>query len=146
MGVCWSGSQLVVVVDWCWWLTAGRRQQSDDRMLEEEEHGSCTFCVVAPAVNENMAADRNIQFCWVGEGGGMVNCLLWRGWRTRTGVYALRCLRCLRQMGIVQMSTVKHVVLEEGMGNTDFFPVYIVQLVLLLTWIVIQMFNVNHGL
>ena len=68
MGVCWSGSQLVVVVDWCWWLTAGRRQQSDDRMLEEEEHGSCTFCVVAPAVNENMAADRNMQCCREGEG------------------------------------------------------------------------------
>ena len=37
-------------------------------MLEEEEHESSAFVVVAPAVNENMAADRNMQCCREGEG------------------------------------------------------------------------------
>ena len=42
---------------------------ADDSMLEEEEHGrSSTFVVVAPALNENMAADRNMQCFWEGEG------------------------------------------------------------------------------
>ena len=59
-----GGSRLVVVVD-CW------PDAADDSMLEEEqeeEHGSSTFVVVAPAVNENMAADRNMQCCREGEG------------------------------------------------------------------------------
>ena len=42
---------------------------ADDSMLEEEEHGrSSTFVVVAPALNGNMAADRNMQCCREGEG------------------------------------------------------------------------------
>ena len=56
-----GSSRLVVVVD-CW------PDAADDSMLEEEEHGSSTFVVVAPAVNENMAADRNMQCCREGEG------------------------------------------------------------------------------
>ena len=46
----------MVVVD-CW------PDAADDSMLEEEqeeEHGSSTFVVLALAVNENMAADRNM--------------------------------------------------------------------------------------
>ena len=43
------------------------------------------------------------------------------------------------------MNTTKYVALEEGMGNTDFIPVEIVQLPALLTWI-IQKLNANHGL
>ena len=51
-----------MVVD-CW------LEAADDSMLEEEEHGrSSTFVVVAPALNENVAADRNMQCCWEGEG------------------------------------------------------------------------------
>jgi hypothetical protein len=46
---------------------------------------------------------------------------------------------------VIQMNTIKYVVSEEGMGNTDFIPVEIVQLLLLLTWI-IQNLNANHGL
>ena len=51
-----------MVVD-CW------SDAADDSMLDEEEHGSSTIVVVAPAVNENMAADRNMQCCWEGREG-----------------------------------------------------------------------------
>ena len=87
LGRCWGWSWLVV--DW--------PEAADDRSIhEEEKHGSSTFVVVALVEDENMAADRNIQRCWVGErgGGGMVDCLLWRR-RTRS-VYVLRSLRQMR--------------------------------------------------
>ena len=61
MKLAGGGCRLVLVID-CW------PEAADNSMLEEEEHGSSTFFVVEPAVNENMAADRNMQCCWVGEG------------------------------------------------------------------------------
>ena len=80
-----GGSRLVLMVD-CWLEAAVHS------MLEEEEHGSSTFVVMKPAVNENMAADRICNVVGRGRGNRMVDCLLWRR-RTRTGVYVLRCLR-----------------------------------------------------
>ena len=58
-----GGSRLVLMVD-CWLEAAVHS------MLEEEEHGSSTFVVVAvvPVEDENMAADRNMQCFWEGEG------------------------------------------------------------------------------
>ena len=53
----------MLVVD-CW------SEPADESIIEEKEHGSSTFVVVAPAVNENMAADRNIQCYCLGGGGG----------------------------------------------------------------------------
>ena len=83
MELAGGGSRLVLVD--CWPEAAYDSIHEEEE--QEEEHKSSTFVVVVvvPVEDENMAADRNKQHCSVGEGGGMVNCLLWRGWRTRTG-------------------------------------------------------------
>ena len=94
MELAGGGSRLVLVD--CWPEAAYDSIHEEEE--QEEEHWSSTFVVVAPAVNENMAADRNKQHCLGGRGAGMVDCMLcWRR-RTRT-VYVLRSLK--QMVGVV---------------------------------------------
>ena len=65
MELAGGGSRLVLVD--CWPEAAYDSIHEEEE--QEEEHWSSTFVVVAPVEDQNMAADRNKQHCWVVEGG-----------------------------------------------------------------------------